>query len=31
MAVDGQPYLIPIIYHFDGEAAYAFSLPGRKM
>lgn len=30
-AVDGQPYLVPIFHHFDGEAAYVFSLPGRKM
>ena len=30
-AQDGQPYVVPLFYAYADEAAYAFSLPGRKM
>ena len=28
---DGEPYVVPVNYVFDGEAAYVHSLPGRKI
>jgi nitroimidazol reductase NimA-like FMN-containing flavoprotein (pyridoxamine 5'-phosphate oxidase superfamily) len=28
---DGRPFLVPLAYGYDGEAAYAFSTPGRKI
>ena len=29
--VDGEPYVVPVNYAFDGEAIYVHSLPGRKL
>jgi uncharacterized protein len=29
--VDGEPYVVPINYLFDGECIYIHSLPGRKI
>lgn len=28
---DGEPYVVPVNYFFDGECAYLHSLPGRKI
>jgi nitroimidazol reductase NimA-like FMN-containing flavoprotein (pyridoxamine 5'-phosphate oxidase superfamily) len=28
---NGRPYLVPLAYGYDGEAAYAVSGPGRKI
>ena len=29
--VDGEPYVVPVHYFFDGENVYFHSLPGRKI
>lgn len=29
--VDGEPYVVPVSYFFDGECALIHSLPGRKI
>jgi uncharacterized protein len=29
--VEGEPYVVPINYLFDGECVYIHSLPGRKI
>jgi nitroimidazol reductase NimA-like FMN-containing flavoprotein (pyridoxamine 5'-phosphate oxidase superfamily) len=28
---DGEPYVVPINYAFEGDSAYVHSLPGRKV
>jgi nitroimidazol reductase NimA-like FMN-containing flavoprotein (pyridoxamine 5'-phosphate oxidase superfamily) len=28
---DGEPYVVPVYYHFDGESIYIHSLPGKKI
>ncbi len=28
---DGEAYVVPVHYHFDGEDLYLHSLPGRKL
>ena len=28
---DGETYVVPVIYAWDGEAAYVFSIEGRKI
>ena len=28
---DGEPYVVPVNYAFDGESVYVHSLPGRKV
>jgi len=29
--INGEPYVVPVNYIFDGEYAYVHSLPGRKI
>jgi nitroimidazol reductase NimA-like FMN-containing flavoprotein (pyridoxamine 5'-phosphate oxidase superfamily) len=28
---DGEPYVVPVYYYFDGESIYIHSLPGKKI
>jgi hypothetical protein len=28
---DGEPYVVPVYYFFDGDCVYIHSLPGRKI